>query len=151
MKTLMVAIRVTDLDRSLGFYAAIGYAELGRITTGDGGTLAVLELPDEPVAAFELVHRPADGPVQVGDGLDHLAIQVDTLAPTRERLAAAGLSAGTVEHPGGPHEPAVSWLTDLDGYRIELVEWPPGHAGGITAADFEPHPPSKPGWAVGKP
>jgi catechol 2,3-dioxygenase-like lactoylglutathione lyase family enzyme len=32
MKTLMVALRVTDLDRSLSFYAAIGYAELGRGT-----------------------------------------------------------------------------------------------------------------------
>ncbi len=23
-----------------------------------------------------------------------------------------------------------------DGYRIELVQWPTGHADGITAADF---------------
>lgn len=29
-----------------------------------------------------------------------------------------------------------SWLADPDGYRIELVEWPSGHADGITAADF---------------
>jgi len=29
-----------------------------------------------------------------------------------------------------------AWLTDPDGYRIELVQWPPGHADGITAADF---------------
>jgi lactoylglutathione lyase len=38
MKTLMVAVRVTDLDRSLRFYTAIGYVELGRIASGDGGT-----------------------------------------------------------------------------------------------------------------
>lgn len=30
MKTLFVSYRVTDLDRSLGFYTALGYAELGR-------------------------------------------------------------------------------------------------------------------------
>jgi len=28
-------------------------------------------------------------------------------------------------------------LTDPDGYRIELVQWPPGHLDGITAADFQ--------------
>jgi len=44
-----------------------------------------------------------------------------------------------VEHPGGPDGPAVGWLTDPDGYRIELVEWPPGHSDGITAADFRSH------------
>ena len=26
-------------------------------------------------------------------------------------------------------------LADPDGNRIELVQWPPGHADGITAAD----------------
>ena len=131
----MVAIRVTDLDRAVRFYAALGYAELGRIAGSDGGTLVLLKFPGEPVASLELVHRPADGPVS-GAGFDHLAIQVDALAPTLARLTAAGLAPGPVEHPGGPDGPAVGWLTDPDGYRIELVEWPPGHADGISAADF---------------
>lgn len=139
MKTLMVAIRVTDLDRSLRFYAAIGYAELGRVAEGDGGSLVVLKFPGEPAATLELVHRPADGAVQVGDGFDHLAIQVDALTSTLDRLTTAGLAPGPVENPGGPDGPAVGWLTDPDGYRIELVEWPPGHPDGITAADFDPH------------
>lgn len=30
----------------------------------------------------------------------------------------------------------MSWPTDPDGYRIELVEWLPGHPEGIIAADF---------------
>jgi lactoylglutathione lyase len=32
--------------------------------------------------------------------------------------------------------PGTTWLTDPDGYRTELVEWPAGHAAGITDADF---------------
>jgi lactoylglutathione lyase len=27
-------------------------------------------------------------------------------------------------------------IDDPDGYRIELVQWPPDHPDGITAADF---------------
>ncbi|WP_436790941.1 VOC family protein [Yinghuangia sp. YIM S10712] len=136
MKTLFVAFRVTDLARSLGFYTALGYAELGRVETGDGSHLVILHFPGEPAASLELVHRPADGPVDVGSGVDHLAIQVDALAATLERLTDAGLDPGPVQYPGGPHGPKTSWLTDPDGYRIELVEWPPGHPDGITAADF---------------
>src|SRR3954451_12467387 len=136
MKTLFVGYRVTDLDRSLDFYTALGYEELGRVEVGDGSHLAILKFPGEPAASLELVHRPADGRVEVGGGFDHLAIQVDTLAAAPQRLTDAGLEPGPVQYPGGPRGPKTSWLTDPDGYRIELVEWPPGHPEGITAADF---------------
>ncbi|MCX4704059.1 VOC family protein [Streptomyces sp. NBC_01373] len=136
MKTLFVGYRVTDLDRSLAFYTALGYVELGRVGGGDGSHLVILKFPGEPAASLELVHRPVDGRVDVGSGFDHLAIQVDTLAATLEMLTEAGLEPGPVQYPGGPRGPKTSWLTDPDGYRIELVEWPPGHPDGITAADF---------------
>jgi lactoylglutathione lyase len=135
MKTLFVAYRVTDLDRSLGFYTALGYVEVGSGAIGEGVRIAVLKFPDEPVATLELVHRPGGGRVEVGSGFDHLAIQVDTLAATVETLTGAGLEPEPIRYPGGPHGPKTSWLTDPDGYRIELVEWPPGHPDGITAAE----------------
>ena len=136
MKTLFVSYRVTDLNRSLAFYTALGYVELGRVEAGDAAHLAILSFPGEPAASLELVHRPADGHVEVGTGFDHLAIQTDTLTDTVDRLTAAGLNPGPIQHPGGPNGPETAWLTDPDGYRIELVEWPPGHPDGITAADF---------------
>lgn len=136
MKTLFVSYRVTDLHRSLAFYTALGYAELGRVQAGDAGHLVILSFPDEPAASLELVHRPGDEPVDVGTGFDHLAIQVDNLATTLDTLTEAGLKPGPAQSPGGPHGPKTAWLTDPDGYRIELVEWPPGHSDGITAADF---------------
>ncbi|WP_210583289.1 VOC family protein [Streptomyces sp. GESEQ-35] len=136
MKTLFAAYRVTDLDRSLRFYAALGYVELGRVEVGDGSRLVILKFPGEPAASLELVHRPADGRVDVGSGIDHLAIQVDTLTVTLKTLAEASMEPEPVQYPGGPHGPKTSWLTDPDGYRIELVEWPFGHPEGITAADF---------------
>ncbi|MGW2788187.1 VOC family protein, partial [Streptomyces populi] len=80
MRTLFVSYRVTDLERSLRFHSSLGYDVLGRVETGDGGRLVVLKFPEEPAASLELVHRPADGRVDVGSGIDHLAIQVDGLA-----------------------------------------------------------------------
>ena len=136
MKTIMVAYRVADLDRSLAFYTALGYVELGQVESVDGDRLVILKFPEEPMASLELVHPVGGGPVEVGNGFDHLAIQVDVLATTLEALREAGLEPEPVQFPGGSDGPKTSWLTDPDGYRIELVEWPPGHPDGLTAADF---------------
>jgi lactoylglutathione lyase len=136
VKTLHTAYRVSDIDVSLDFYSGLGYQEVGRIDVGDGATLTVLKFPGEEVVTLELVHRPANGPVQVGTGFSHLVVQVDDLAATIGALSQRGLQPGPEQDPAGPDGPRASWLTDPDGYRIELVQWPAGHADGISAADF---------------
>jgi lactoylglutathione lyase len=136
MRTLHPAYRVTDPAASLHFYAALGYGQVGHVDVGGGTTLTMLKFPSEEMVTLELVHRPADGPVDTGTGFSHLAVQVDDLAATMGSMSRAGLRPGPVERPGGPDGPQTAWLTDPDGYRIELVQWPPGHADGITAADF---------------
>jgi lactoylglutathione lyase len=136
VKTLHTAYRVSDLAASLHFYGALGYGEVGRVDIGDGVTLAMLKFPGEQVVTLELVHRPASEPVDIGTGFSHLVVQADDLAAAIRALSRAGLRPGPVERPGGPDGPQTSWLTDPDGYRIELVQWPPGHPDGITVADF---------------
>ena len=141
-KTIIVGYRVSELDRSREFYRALGYDEIGAVPFDDGSQLVVLKFPEEEAASIELVHRPADGPVVVG-GFDHLAITVDDLAETIERLTAAGLEPGPLQLLDGEDGLKISWITDPDGYRIELVEWPAGHTDGLTAADFaQPDAPS---------
>jgi len=136
MRTLHPAYRVTDLAASLDFYAALGYEQVGRVGLGDGVTLTMLKFPNDVAVTLELVHRPSEGPVVMGSGFNHLAVQTDDLSATIEAVRKAGLRPGPVERPGGADGPQTSWLIDPDGYRIELVQWPPGHAYGITAADF---------------
>lgn len=136
MKTLHTAYRVTDLAVSLDFYFALGYREVGRISVGDGASLTVLKFPGEEVVTLELVHRPAGGPVEVGTGFSHLVVQVDDLAAFVDVLSRRGLQPEPEQQPAGPDGPRTSWLSDPDDYRIELVQWPVGHADGITAADF---------------
>jgi len=136
MKTLHPAYRVIDPIASLAFYMALGYVQVGRVDVGDGASLIMLKFPSEAMVTLELVYRPTDGPVDIGTGFSHLAVQVENLSATMKSLAQAGLKPRPVERPGGPDGPQTSWLTDPDGYRIELVQWPPGHADGITEADF---------------
>jgi catechol 2,3-dioxygenase-like lactoylglutathione lyase family enzyme len=133
MRTLHLGLRVTNLKRSLAFYTALGYAELGRVPETEFGSLTMLQLPDDPFVSLELVHDPAR-PVEDISAVNHLVVQVDDLDATLAELGTKGVTAEPPTEPG----PGIrtSWLTDPDGYRIELVQWPRGHPAGMTAADF---------------
>ena len=137
MKTLHTAYRVRDLERSLRFYESIGFLEIGRLTIGDGSTLVMLNLPDDGgVVTLELVHKDGSRPIQVGDGFSHIAVQVEDLSVILAGLADKGVRFGELTLPAGPDGPKTSFVQDPDGYRLELVEWPRGHADGITRDDF---------------
>ena len=99
------------------------------------GVLTMLKLPDDEFVTVELVHDAATGAVHPR-GVSHLVVQVDDLRATTARLATRGLHAEAPGSPDGSDDFWTSWLTDPDGYRIELVQWPRGHAAGMTRSDF---------------
>jgi lactoylglutathione lyase len=137
MKTLLTSYRVSDLQRSETFYRTVGFREIGRVPLGDGTTLVMLNLPgDGDVVTLELVYAPAADTLVVGNGFSHIAVQVDDLAGKVAELSRNGITCGPIEYPGGANGPGLSNLRDPDGYQIELVQWPPGHADGMTSADF---------------
>jgi lactoylglutathione lyase len=136
MRTLHVGLRVSDLERSLAFYTAVGYTVVGTVQETAFGSLTMLRLPGDGFVTIELVHDPARGAVELGTGINHLVVQVESLDTTLADLAAQGIVAEPPGLPAGTEGPRTSWITDPDGYRIELVQWPVGHADGITEADF---------------
>jgi len=133
MRMLHLGLRVTDLQRSLAFYSALGYAKIGHVPQTEFGSLTMLQLPDDPFVSLELVHDPAR-PVEDIRAVNHLVVQVDDLNATIADLATKGLTAEPPSELGPGMQ--TSWLTDPDGYRIELVQWPPDHPAGMTATDF---------------
>ena len=133
MRTLHVGLRVTDLERSLAFYAAIGYEVVGVVPETPIGRLTMLKLPDDEFVTIELVH---DGePVQRGTDLSHLVVKVESMADTLDVLAGHGIQPVVPGHEGDDGL-RTAFIADPDGRRIELVHWPEGHADGITAADW---------------
>lgn len=135
MRTLHVGLRVADLDRSLAFYAAVGYEVVGDVPETGLGHLTMLKLPDDEFVTIELVHDPGDLAVH-GTGLSHLVIQVDAMDATLTALAARGIDAEEPTSPDGSTDFLTTWIVDPDGNRIELVQWPTGHAVGMSAADW---------------
>jgi lactoylglutathione lyase len=135
MRTLHFGLRVADLDRSLAFYTAVGYEVVGTVPGTGLGDLTMLKLPDDEFVAIELVSGPSRDAAD-GSGLSHFVIKVESLAATMADLAAAGLNVETPDSPDGTDDFLTTWITDPDGNRIELVQWPAGHPDGITAADW---------------
>jgi len=136
MRTLHFGLRVADLGRSLAFYTAVGYEVVGSVPETPLGHLTMLKLPGDEFVTIELVHDPAQGEASFGPGLSHFVIKVESLDDTIGELAARGISAEAPVSPDGSGEFWTTWVTDPDGNHIELVQWPAGHADGMTAADW---------------
>ena len=136
MRTLVVGLRVTDQERSRAFYEALGYTVVGSVPDTPFGALTMLQLSDDPFVTVELAHDPAR-PITGTGGLNHLAIKTDDLRATIARLAERGIQADPPQPTAGPAEPLTTSVRDPDGYLIELVQWPAGHADGLTADDFK--------------
>ena len=139
MRTLHVGLRVSDRARSLAYYTALGYEVVGEVPETPIGHLTMLKLPRDPFVRLELVHDPSRGEVEP-DGFNHLVVAVDDVHATVGHLADDGIETDAPSSPDGSSTFWTAMLTDPDGYRIELVQWPAGHPDGMTAADLSGRP-----------
>jgi lactoylglutathione lyase len=136
MRTLHFGLRVADLDRSIAFYTAVGYEIVGSVPDTPLGHLTMLKLPGDEFVTIELVHDPSQSDADVGTGLSHFVIKVESMDTTIAELAAHGIDADVPVSPDGSDDLRTTWIVDPDLNRIELVQWPADHADGITAADW---------------
>jgi lactoylglutathione lyase len=136
MRTLHFGIHVADPDRSLAFYTAIGYEIVGSVPDTPLGQLTMLKLPDDEFVTIELVHDPTRRDVDTDTRLSHFVINVESMDITIGELAANGVDADEPTSPDGSDDFLTTWIIDPDGNRIELVQWPAGHADGLTTADW---------------
>jgi lactoylglutathione lyase len=137
MRSLHFGLRVADQERSLAFYAALGYEVVGSVPGTSMGDLTMIKLPGDAFVTIELVSGSSANVSSRGDGLSHFVIKVEAMDGVLAELAAEGIKPD--EPPGSPdgsNDFRTAWITDPDGNRIELVQWPPGHPDGLTEADW---------------
>jgi lactoylglutathione lyase len=136
MRTLHIGLRVADRERSLAFYTALGYEVVGSVPETPIGHLTMLKLPDDDFVTIELVHDPSRVEADLGTGLSHLVIKVESMDATVAALDGHGIEVETPTSPDGSDDFRTAMVTDPDSNRIELVQWPAGHPDGMTAADW---------------
>ena len=118
-------IRTGNLDRSIEFYTKVlGMKLLRRNDYPEGKfTLAFVGYGDESSSAvIELTYNWGVASYALGDGFGHIAIEVDDAYAACAEAKKAG---GTVVREAGPMKhgtTVIAFLTDPDGYKIELIE-----------------------------
>ncbi len=125
MRTLHTMIRVADLEESLAFYCGRLGMELRRRADYPGGqfTLAFVGYPGER-HEVELTYNWDGRAYEVGTAFGHLAIGVDDLQATCERLRAAGVPITREPGPMKHGSTRIAFVKDPTGYAIELIERP---------------------------
>uniref|UniRef100_A0A8J4H9S7 Lactoylglutathione lyase n=1 Tax=Acidicaldus sp. TaxID=1872105 RepID=A0A8J4H9S7_9PROT len=123
-KAIHTMIRVRDEARAVAFYRAAFGLDVAERLVFPGFTLVYLRNGE---ADFELeltINADRNEPYQLGDGYGHLAFVVDDLDAEHQRFTAAGFAPTAVKElqQDGARRARFCFLTDPDGYRIEVLE-----------------------------
>jgi lactoylglutathione lyase len=94
MNLIHTCYRITDIDRSVAFYEALGFQEIGRLPIKDEAVNVFMGIPgDGDMPRLELTYNLGVEKYDIGTGYGHIAITSEDLDGTLERLAAQGISA----------------------------------------------------------
>ncbi len=114
--------RILEIDRSVDFYERLGFEELSRMPIGDEATNVFMGLPGDG-ARLELTYNHGRSePYEIGSGYGHIALAVDGLDATLERLAEQGIEPEKPPYRVREGGSRLCFVRDPDGYRIELIE-----------------------------
>jgi len=114
--------RITDIDRSVSFYEKLGMEEVGRHPIRDEATNVFMGLPGDGARLELTFNHGRTEPYEIGTGYGHIAIAVDDLDGTLERLAADGIEPEKPPYTVREGGSRLCFVRDPDDYRIELVE-----------------------------
>ena len=113
--------RIGDIDRSVAFYEALGFEEVGRMPIRDEAINVFMGLPGDG-ARLELTYNHGVDSYEPGTGYNHIAVTVEDLDPTLERLAEKGIDPEKPPYTVRDGGSRICFVRDPDGYRIELIE-----------------------------
>ncbi|GAA6179091.1 VOC family protein [Shimia sp. NS0008-38b] len=124
VKLAHTMIRVLDEARAVAFYEAAFGLQIKDRLDFDSFTLIYMVLP---TSGFELeltINKDRSEPYAHSDGYGHLALVVDDLEASRAQVTAAGGTPKDIVdfRPGGDRVARFFFVTDPDGYQIEVIE-----------------------------
>jgi lactoylglutathione lyase len=118
---LHTCYRIGDIDRSVRFYETLGFEERARLPIRDEAINVFMGLPgDDP--RLELTYNHGVDNYELGTGYNHIAVAVEDLDGTLERLGEQGIEPEKPPYTVREGGSRLCFVRDPDGYRIELIE-----------------------------
>src|SRR5690242_13342885 len=124
MSLIHTCYRITDIDRSVAFYNALVFNEIGRIPIRDEAINVFMGLPDDgSEPRLELTFNfGREEPYEIGTGYGHIAITTQDLDGALARLAEQGIEPERPPYSIREGGNRLCFVRDPDGYRIEIIE-----------------------------
>ena len=121
MELIHTCYRITDIDRSVAFYTALGFEERGRMPIREEAINVFMGLPGDE-DRLELTHNFGVDSYELGTGYGHIAVTVEDLGGTLEELAQLAIYPEREPYQVREGGSFICFVRDPDGYRIELIE-----------------------------
>ncbi len=113
--------RIGEIDRSVAFYKALGFEEVGRMPIRDEAINVFMGLPGDG-ARLELTYNHGVDSYELGTGYNHIAVTTDDLDAKLANLAEQGIEPEKPPYTVREGGNRICFVRDPDGYRIELIE-----------------------------
>jgi lactoylglutathione lyase len=133
MRLLHTMLRVGDLQRSIDFYTQVLGMKVLRTSENPEYkySLAFVGFEGNPAQAeIELTYNWGTDAYALGTAYGHIALGMPDIYAACEKIRAAG---GNVSREPGPVKggtTVIAFVTDPDGYKIELIQRDEGAGGG---------------------
>jgi lactoylglutathione lyase len=125
MALLHTCYRITDIERSVAFYNALGFEEVGRIPIRDEAVNVFMNQPgDGEMPRLELTCNFGVDSYELGNAYGHIAITSADLEGTLARLAEQGIHPEKPPYSVREGGSRLCFVKDPDGYRVEIIESP---------------------------
>jgi lactoylglutathione lyase len=124
MELIHTCYRITDPDRSVAFYEALGLEKRRELPIRQEATNYFLGVPGTDGPELELTYNfeTPQGGYELGTGYGHIALTVDDLDGTLEELKGQGIEPEREPYTVREGGSRLCFVRDPDGYRIELIE-----------------------------
>jgi lactoylglutathione lyase len=124
MALIHTCYRITDIDRSVAFYNALGFEEIGRLPIRDEAINVFMNQPGDGGSprlelTFNIGHAE---PYEIGTGYGHIAITADDLDGMLAKLSEQGIEPEREPYSVRDGGNRLCFVRDPDGYRIEIIE-----------------------------
>ena len=122
---LHTMVRVTDPAKSRAFYEALGFTfsrDMDIVRNGEKEATNYFFSLGDANDVLELTYNHDGRTYELGTGYGHVAVTVDDLDATLERLAAQGIEPERPPYRVREGGNRICFVRDPDGYRIELID-----------------------------
>ena len=122
MELIHTCYRITNPERSVAFYEALGLEKRREMPIRDEAMNYFLGVPGQDSPELELTHNFGVDSYELGTGYGHIALTVQDLDGTLARLAEQGIEPEREPYTVREGGSRLCFVRDPDGYRIELIE-----------------------------